>query len=335
MKDRKLYLHVGCGKTGSSALQLWLHHHREDFATAGYFYPVIEESEPGVYEITSGNGSLLIEALKKGQAEVLLKQLFQRSRRVIFSSEQFQGIGETLLQALKDLGPQLGFETVIIVYVRDLYDVLFSLYLQRVKRHGETESFDTFIRQTKKVQQFQVVRRYEKLFDHIRVLHYDSERSGGLDRAFCRALEMKGTRIPRMTPRKINRSLTLMEMELLRQTNRLCLYKCPGESELDRKLSDALIYRDPEKETEIYFDAELLKFLRRRFSKELNRLNRRYFGGHKLKIFTPKGKKIARDIPEVAPEYLHIVETLLEVFCSRERMPRGVLEKVGRLFRPV
>ncbi len=330
--ERKLYLHIGCGKTGSSALQLWLYQTREDFEEAGYFYPVGEGKEPGEYEITSGNGKLLIDALEAQRAESYLQKLFRRHSRIIFSSEAFQGIDGAKLKTLRELQEKLRFDITVIVYVRDLYDVLYSLYHQRIKRHLETESFAHFVRQTKIVQQFHVLRRYEKFFDRIEVLHYDSEKARGLDRAFCRALEIEDGGIPPMASRKVNRSLSVFEAELLRRINALFLDHCPPDPEFARELSDTLIYADPEKETEIYFDPKLLQVLRRRFSKEIGRINRRHFGGKTLKLFDRSGKKLVWKLPEIPREYLLVSELLIDKYC-RALQNRKSFPGLGRFLK--
>ncbi len=333
-RGQRLYLHIGCGKTGSSALQLWLHRYREAFEKAGFFYPFGEGRDPGEYEITSGNGKLLIDALEAHRAQAYLQKLFRQYSRIIFSSEAFQGIEGKNLKALRELQEKLGFDITVIVYVRDLYDVLYSLYHQRIKRHLETESFEHFIRQTKIVQQFHVLRRYEKFFDQIEVLHYDSEKERGLDRAFCRALGIDDGRIPPMASRKVNRSLSVFEAELLRRMNGLFLGHCPPDSEFSRELSDTLIYANPEKETEIYFDPKLLQVLRKRFSKEIGRINRRYFGGKTLKLFDRSGKKLVRKLPEIPQEYLLVSELLIDKYC-RASQNRRSLPGLGRLLKQV
>jgi len=317
--EKRLYLHVGCGKTGSSALQLWLHQNRLILERYGIGYPEEEGVSFGKYEITSGNGSILIEHLEKGRHERYLESLFKKHKRLLFSSEQFQGVGGGALEQLVDASSKLGFRVTIIVYLRDVYDVIYSLYVQRVKRHLETRTFEEFALGLKVLQQFHVLSRYEKHFADLRVVHYDSELARGIDLAFAEILGLGGE-MPRMASRKVNRSLSVFELELLRQINRIYLERFDGEDpEFSREISDRFIYADPEKPTEIYFQKDLIEKLRRKFAIPMRRINQRYFHDNRLRIFRRRRKNIVKALPEISGEYLVAVSSVMEYFQHKEK----------------
>ena len=57
-------LHVGPGKTGSSAIQKWLNEHSDTLLSEGVFYPEHSLDENGV---SSGNALSIFEYDSKGQ----------------------------------------------------------------------------------------------------------------------------------------------------------------------------------------------------------------------------------------------------------------------------
>ena len=61
---KKLYLHVGCGKTGSSALQVWLSQIAGELEKTGILYPLHGATPLDDYTISSGNGERLVEAIR-------------------------------------------------------------------------------------------------------------------------------------------------------------------------------------------------------------------------------------------------------------------------------
>ncbi len=329
--EKKLYLHIGCGKTGSSALQLWLHQNRSVLQQHGIDYPEEKDGNntPGDYQITSGNGSLLIDRLEKKSHERYLKSLFQRYSTLLFSSELFQGIGGGMLDQLVESSIKLGFHMTIIVYLRDVYDVIYSLYVQRVKRHLETRTFEEFALELKVLQQFHVLSRYEKYFDDLRVIHYDTELERGIDRIFAEILGLD-QEIPGMTSRKVNRSLNVFELELLRQMNRIYIEKFGGEdSEFSREISDRLIYVDPEKPTEIYFQKDLAEKLQKKFLKPLRRVNKKYFDDNRLKFFRRKEKRVVRTVPKVPREYFVAVESIMKYFLDAKKKRKSWLSFIS------
>ncbi|CAN0511837.1 unnamed protein product, partial [Phaeothamnion confervicola] len=100
--ERTLYLHIGCGKTGSSALQVWLNHQADVLRRLGVDYPSFGRRKLDDYAITSGNGKKLIDAFAAGQGEALLQKLARSScDKVFLSSEAFQGMTVESLEELK------------------------------------------------------------------------------------------------------------------------------------------------------------------------------------------------------------------------------------------
>ena len=135
MKD--VILHVGHGKTGSSYLQSFLSLNKGRLAEMGIYYPhhpSFREAKAG--RITSGNGAHLMRAgyaIKDDQtslfsSEFLFHSLLERDllqRKVLDKSDRVR----------------------VIVYTRNVMEMLASTWGQHVKRGGETRSFDQYLRE--------------------------------------------------------------------------------------------------------------------------------------------------------------------------------------------
>ena len=138
-----LCLHVGYGKTGSTAIQSWLLSHRNELKAAGVAYPVPKK---GLGD--SGNGSLLMEALAQPTEKPWwLEEVQPGFQGLLFSREHLArelshpGCCERLAICAKSWG----FGSIrILLFVRDPRDHCYSLWAQKVKRAGERRSLATF-----------------------------------------------------------------------------------------------------------------------------------------------------------------------------------------------
>lgn len=295
---KTLYLHIGCGKTGSSALQVWLWNNHGAFRDAGVLYPVEEGVSLGDYSITSGNGGVLFHSLRRGHLRELLTSLpVSEMRGVLFSSEIFQLLNEVEISELRDVAKACGFQLKVLAYVRDIYDMAYSSYAQLIKRNGYSRTFPEYVDSLLTMQQFDVVRRYVAALDDVAVVHYDTARKEGLDKSFLRFLDLS-LDLP-LPGTKVNRSISMEEMEVVRLFNSVA-----GRHGLDRKLvnrvSDLLIARDPEKPSEIFFNKNLEQTLSSRFGDDITSLNT-YVRNGSVRVFDPEGKALRTQMPELSP----------------------------------
>jgi len=312
---RKIYLHIGCGKTGSSALQLWLNNNAKAFAKAGIHYPLFGSPWLDDYAITSGNGVEVVNAINRGDIGVLLKAIRDEANGdILISSETFQNIADDDLYRLRDLCAELGLSPVIVAYIRDVYDMLYSSYLQLIKRHLYSQSFREYALTMQDLQQFNVVNKWSAVFEQVRVIHYDSVKDS-LDNSFCDAIGIDPGRIPRMSKMKVNRSMTLEEAELLRHINRAYVNNFDtADQALCRIVSDAFILSEPETPTPILFDERVFEHVSNVFKAEVERVNNRYFGGIKvLSIFNQTGKFIETEVPVVGKSMAMAIDTLISL----------------------
>ena len=321
--DKTLYLHIGCGKTGSSALQVWLNNEAGALARQGVDYPLFGGKKLDTYAITSGNGVKLMEAVNNKAVAPFLAELAKtRLPKILLSSETFQPFTDETLEEVKQTAGRNGLRVVIIAYVRDVYDIVYSSYLQGIKRHLGVKSFREFATSRKTIQQIEVVRKYQRHFarEDMKVLHYDTQRKRGLEVSMCESLGIDPGAIPPMPTVKVNRSLDVFEGELLRLANKhydLAYGKDDAAHRFSSGISDRLIYSDPEKETEILLDEEVLRHLRSICQKGVDEINATFLRDTPLSMFNPEGKRIVRDAASLPPAYEHVIATIIAFLAGK------------------
>ncbi|MEJ5992457.1 hypothetical protein WG902_20825 [Ramlibacter sp. PS3R-8] len=324
--ERTLYIHIGCGKTGSSALQVWLNHQADVLRRLGVDYPSFGRRKLDDYAITSGNGKKLIDAIAAGEGEAFMQELAKSPCGKIFlSSEAFQSLSDETLRDLKAQAARVGLRVAIIVYVRDVYDYVYSAYQQLIKRHLGTQTFRMYGLKRDKIQQFEVVASFARNFENLHVYHYDSERERGLEKSMLEALGVNPAKVPPMPDTKVNRSLDAEESELLRMVNQKYVQYVPGgTNSFSARISDALIYADPEHETEILLDDKVLRHLEVVFRPAIEHLNTKYLSKTPMKVFDPTGKKIVRELPPVRAIYTTVIDTVVKLMAAEgESMTPG------------
>ncbi|WP_298636802.1 hypothetical protein [uncultured Umboniibacter sp.] len=129
---KRVVLHSGPGKTGTSAIQHWFSNHAAELSGEGFWYP---EHQLDCNGISSGN---LLRVMKREDdttlpcakaTQQLLAEFENRDEHTLLLSSEFFF---KHIQALNELIPNAEF----IVYVRNPIDTLESGYNQGIKRHG-------------------------------------------------------------------------------------------------------------------------------------------------------------------------------------------------------
>ncbi|ALG53104.1 hypothetical protein I7Z51_000983 [Vibrio parahaemolyticus] len=135
MKTKNIYLHVGPGKTGTSAIQAWLQHNQDWLKKNGVMYP---SHALDVNEVSSGNVLEIFDRDSRGTEHINAKKCEQLvakfmksdSHTLLLSSEWFYIHINTILE-------QAPFKDAkVIAYLRDPIELIESNYNQSVKRHG-------------------------------------------------------------------------------------------------------------------------------------------------------------------------------------------------------
>ena len=214
---RKLLLHIGHGKTGSSMLQSSFRLSRARLAGTGIIYGSgADENVTDELQITSGNGTGLVS--QSGALARTLAPHADGTEHLFFSSEllfsEFVKLNDP--QRLIDDARAAGFDTIsILLFVRDPMGHASSLWQQGVKRGGKTDPIESayqaykfpalvskFLRTVQPVDGFEVTLR-----------NYSACRKSLLAETESWLGVPEGTLVaPKAT--RVNRSMTRAELEL-------------------------------------------------------------------------------------------------------------------------
>lgn len=153
---KRIIVHAGFPKTGSSALQVQLAQSRDALLTRGLDYLRTGDFALGLQgKISSGNGVNLAcaflppnhEASKAQQRGPILNKTLETiaasDHDVILSSEFFCAMPVRLLAEMVEALNTVG-KVELVYFVRNQMNLLASTYMQRVKRHGLTQYPDEF-----------------------------------------------------------------------------------------------------------------------------------------------------------------------------------------------
>ncbi len=137
--EKRVVVHVGPPKTGSSAIQHYLVKHRDNLEKLGIWYPA---HALDVNNISSGNARVVCAEDEQGRLILdesrflnLLKKFRNDSKfhTLLLSSESFFRIEESMLRLL----PSIEF----IAFARNPIEFVMSIYNQAVKRHAQTTPY--------------------------------------------------------------------------------------------------------------------------------------------------------------------------------------------------
>ena len=246
MQRKTIYLHIGHGKTGTTATQSAFSIAAEELNKTGFFYPVdtIKSTKDNCFEITGGNW-------KHDPDKSIQQQLQdhvdanQNFDTLILSSESLFWHIHTLLESDGEWNHQ--FDIKVILAVRDVEEMLSSEYQQRIKRHGEKRPYEQFLRSRKYISSHHkraalVLKLLESNNIETHVLNY-SKNKLNISEIIFRVINASD-QFPRdkMKGMIINRSLSQKELQFLTMINALFYEKYPW---ISTKLSDSLAKQLP------------------------------------------------------------------------------------------
>lgn len=300
---RRLLLHIGMPKTGSSALQSTLALNREELARQGVNYPEhISDAEAALGNVSSGNGGPLrplIETRLREQAgdegvararDRLIETLCTTAAdTVLYSQEWFFQYDPDLLSELDSLVGDLGVELGVIVYVRDVAPYVESIYRQSVKRRryaGDLADFvsDYILRSVPNT--FPLTReRIESAAQvlgpgRLHVMHYETERDRLAESLLVDTLGVERDTLD-LGVRHVNRSLTHREVLWMRALNQK--FTVAGAARL---ASDQIMAQPPQGDARLGLDAENLRRLENAFVADVDWINDAFFPDRRLAIGT-------------------------------------------------
>lgn len=229
--EKTLYLHVGHGKTGSSFIQsvLWLN--RAVLLERGIYYPVEQSNKTAQGSITSGNGYQMATNFSKFAAAVKSDKIISqfptsKVNALCFSSEfLFESFTDQNFQtALNAFCSKLGVANVeVLLFIRNPIDHIASTYQQTIKRRGGvrrvTEMPFTQYNIPTQVNSFiSALNSALSCKVNLSVFNYSNHKSE-IHEILSAWLGCEASELEQPAQSRVNRSLTLGELELQRLFN--------------------------------------------------------------------------------------------------------------------
>lgn len=235
---KKVVIHAGFHKTGTTAIQHGLHSSTQALKAAGYLYPIVDQG-------TSQSGSVLALAgrgwgsqarggrvIPKRQWAKLARQVRAGKENIILSSEFFSELDDAQLLEVKQAFA--GLECQVVFTMRP-FDKLFPSTYQQTLKNGSSYSYEAWLERTvtdyfglqktgfwKRNRHAQVISRWQRIFgvDNVTIITADESNPGLLFDRFSEFLNLPVGELKPVADSGLNRSLLLDEIHLLRAINK-------------------------------------------------------------------------------------------------------------------
>ena len=267
----ELLLHAGAGKTGSTAIQGFLSRSYDDLIKKGICYP--SPNDP--LSITAGNAERIWYFLvqdRENHAEQFIRQQVEAANtygcdRVILSSELLVELDSVHLDKLKNIFRNFFSIVTPLIYARNPADWAYSAWMQHIKRSAIAEPFETYY---KKIARAHIpnILRFATCFENSKIVSYDANKAYLIESFLefsCIAfqdLDLSSCQT------SVNRSLTIKEIELMSDINRI--FANPSLSE---RISDFLVSTYPDRVPSVCTDKNICQHILKLNEPELHELN--------------------------------------------------------------
>ncbi|GHF25010.1 hypothetical protein GCM10017044_19730 [Kordiimonas sediminis] len=344
---KTFFLHIGPYKTGTTALQVFFAQNMHALQARGITYlplGLIDQARQG--KITAGNGAFVARSLLPSGHEMSLankrKAIFSDlqhklqsldTKAALLSSEFFCDVNRTDMTRFKDFLSKAGFQLHILMCVREQASYLESYYIQRVKRHHQTQ---------KPVQYFA-----DAPYKTIEHLHYGSyaENLGKIvgqsnisvcrypqENIFDTFCNMMGTSLDGLSipDRQVNVSLSPENLAIMIELNK---FK-PRQSISDQIVASEVVAQGGKKsEKRTILSPEIRDQIRTYFQAENDKLSDLAFGG--APCFTDKDKEYADlDMIRDALDIQSIIDLFGGLVIAQEDRLSRLENTVRKLIKP-
>ena len=275
--SKKLFLHIGAGKTGTSALQAQLVLNRKLLDKYNYYYPQAKnDATAKEFKITSGNAIELGLLLRdenipeKNIVNSITKFVIDaKGQNIILSSEVLEGYIATNIITLKNAVSKLGYTVIVIYYVRSIADHLVSLYHQRLKRHHFKGTPSQHILNSRN-RFLRVIQTSVKIFgkENVLVKNYDKVKENIFLDFIQNVLCLVDINEFNIVNKTVNRSLTDFEVLLMQYMN--TFFTDPKESTF---ISNALIHQNPNLQYRMSIQKEDLDKVALMYEHDIKKIN--------------------------------------------------------------
>jgi len=175
---KKLILHIGRNKSGTTAIQRFLKGNSDYLSEKGFYYPTTGIRRFAHHLIAEPMNPRRIrsDALRSPNSMPLLHELHKEiasatEKQIILSSEAFQSCHPGFIK--EAFSP---YQTRIVVYIRNQLDYVTSSYAQKVHANNYTGSLDDFFENDYKVDYLSFLNSWDNAFEHqLTVRRYSPE----------------------------------------------------------------------------------------------------------------------------------------------------------------
>jgi len=326
--EKRLVLHVGIPKTGSTALQIAFTRNRPSLAKMGVHYPAARNDAAAMRgRLVSGNGVALLSHMTAEQHDPAVLDSLRAEIRdapapsVLFSSEALFRSRPERVRELVDAVRSEDFDVKVVAFVRDLAGHALSSYSEMVKGALLTTTFAEYVKgRSGPIRYRPALRgRLEPLLSllgpgGVTVLHYESNRKDLLGALMRSAFGLEDVSSLELPDAQVNRSMTADELLLMRHVNERL-----GDVRTGRRISDAMIARPPIGSTRATISTSELAALTSVCAPEVAWVNDTFFGGEILRL--DGGAALVDDPPterEMTESERSLVEELVTTAHSAE-----------------
>lgn len=235
--DKRLYIHIGIHKTGTSSLQAMCVRNREYLATKNIYYPTSCLWKGGHHNLAWEIIKDQRADEKYGNINALFQEINENTSEVyLISSEDFSRFSINHKEQLKQLFAQ--FEVKIIIYIRNQFDYIVSSWSTIIRENTSSAKFDAYyhfcLRKRKALLMYDLfLNEWANLFgkENLIVKTYKKQSGNNLHKEFLHLINNTISTKDLKLPERSNASLPVAELNLLRFLNETDL-KLEGDSRL-------------------------------------------------------------------------------------------------------
>lgn len=335
MKKKRLILHIGAHKTGTTALQVFFSKYASQLSQAGVDYPYIESARRVQSGRCAGNLIGLLDSmgkLKNGRIcfdatfDQTIDHLIETARAsehptVLFSGETFSKYPNEMVASLANRSSDL--EVTVLLFVRDPFDFTVSMWKQQVKRFADTRALSQYTAETsllRTLEMFTGFEHFSKYFNDLRLINYDYCKHD-IFSTFMQAAGIDSSQIPALQvgqKRFANASLTHSQACLVTHIN-----QAYGQCEFSQKLIDYLIRHSPRRNDDFY-SATVHQHLLQAYRNEINAINAHLLAEQQLNV---QPREMQTHETGIAPED----RITLEDFILRVRSLKPSISQLQRI----
>lgn len=278
---KRLILHIGVAKTGTSLIQMRLAKEQRLLLDNGFIYPDFgSSSEAAKGKVTTGNGAFLAKWLNPKLESIGCPEDWSPERifddsgqnNIIISSEYLMAFKEDEFFELQKIALNKGYVIEVVVYFRSIAGHSQSSYAQHVKRAQYHHSYKYFLKNDYLNVFATLVRKLDRIekFDiKVSAFNYD-KKINYLDNQFFS--EVIGLEKDFSVSPRVNRSLSILELELLKEVNKLTKRMKLG-NKASMKISNYLVEQVPNTKSKSSIHIDELSIINNKYKTNLIEVN--------------------------------------------------------------